>query len=225
MLKNLFLYLQTTPMMENHLERKWVMAEKWNLTGTYCEACNCEAACPCVFLSAPTGEDCTLLVGWHIAKGNFGNVDLGNLNVALAVHSPGHMVEVKWRAALYFDQNASEKQKDALTQIFTGKAGGHPGMLVSHVGDVLGIKYVPIEYKADGMRRTLKISDVGEAEIEAIEGQGGGEVTVDGHPFCISPGYKAVVAKSRKLNYQDHGLHWEISGKNGFFSPFSYQGK
>ncbi len=134
------------------------MAEKWNLNGTYCEACNCDVGCPCVFLSAPTDGECTALVGWHIDKGTYGSVDLGNLNVALALHSPGHMAKVKWRAALYFDQKASEKQKDALTQIFTGQAGGHPGMLVSHVGDVLGIKHVPIEFTADGKRRTLKIS-------------------------------------------------------------------
>lgn len=200
------------------------MAEKWNLNGTYCEACNCDVGCPCVFLSAPTDGECTALVGWHIDKGTYGSVDLGNLNVALALHSPGHMAKVKWRAALYFDQKASEKQKDALTQIFTGQAGGHPGMLVSHVGDVLGIKQVPIEFTADGKRRSLKISDVAEADIEAIEGQGGADVSIDGHPLCIAPGYKAVVAKSGRLNYQDHGLHWEISGKNGFFSPFSYQG-
>ena len=192
------------------------MAEAWKLNGTYCEACNCEVACSCIFFTAPTGGECKLLVGWHIDKGNYGNVDLGNLNVGLAVHSPGHMAEVKWRAALYLDQKASEKQKDALTRIFTGQAGGHPGRLVSHIGDVLGIKTVPIEYKADGKRRTLKIADVG-------EGQGGGEVAIEGHPFCIAPGYKAVVAKSGKLSYRDHGLHWEISGKNGYFSPFSYQ--
>jgi hypothetical protein len=134
------------------------------------------------------------------------------------------MAQVKWRAALYIDRNASEKQKDALTRIFTGQEGGHPGMLVSHVGDVLGIKHVPIEFTAAGKRRTLKIADVGLAEMEAIEGQGGAEVTIEGHPLCIAPGYKAVVAKSGKLNYQDHGLKFEISGKNGFFSPFSYQG-
>jgi hypothetical protein len=200
------------------------MAEKWKLTGTYCESCNCDAACPCVFLSDPTESDCTVLIGWHIDKGNYGNVDLGNLNVAFAVHSPGNMAKVKWRAALYFDRTASEKQKDALTQIFTGQAGGHPGRLVSHVGDVLGIKQVPIEFKADGKRRSLKISDVAEMEIAAIEGQGGADVTIEGHPLCISPGYKAVVSRSSKLKYQDHGLQMEVSGKTGFFSPFSYQG-
>lgn len=201
------------------------MAEEWKVTGTYFEACNCEAACPCVFLGAPTEGECTALVGWHIEKGTFGNVDLGNLNVALSVHSPGHMAEVKWRAALYFDRKASEKQKDALTRIFTGQAGGHPGMLVSHVGEVLGIQHVPIEYTANGKKRSLKIGDVGETQIEAIEGQGGAEVTIDNHPLAIAPGYKAVVAKSKKLTYHDHGLQWEISGKNGFYSPFSYQGK
>jgi hypothetical protein len=201
------------------------MAEAWTLTGTYFEACNCETACPCVFLSAPTEGECTLLVGWHIDKGTFENIDLGNLNVALAVHSPGHMAEVKWRAALYFDRNVSEKQKDALTKIFTGQAGGHPGMLVSHVGEVLGIKHVPIEYATDGKKRSLKIGDVGEMQIEAIEGQGGSDVTIDNHPLTIAPGYKAVAAKSKMLKYRDHGLHWEITGKNGFYSPFSYQGK
>ena len=199
------------------------MAEKWKLTGTYCEACNCDVACPCV-LSAPTDGECTVLIGWHIDKGIYGSVDLGNLNVALAVHSPGHMAKVKWRAALYFDRNASGKQKDALTQIFTGQAGGHPGDAGLPRRRSAGNKTGTDRIHGGWKRRSLKISDVAEADIEAIEGQGGADVTIDGHPLCISPGYKAIVAKSRKLNYQDHGLRLEVSGKNGFFSPFSYQG-
>jgi hypothetical protein len=31
-----------------------------------------------------------------------------------------------------------------------------------------------------------------------------------------------VSARSKKLEYRDHGLHWEVSGKNGFYSPFRY---
>src|SRR5499433_3576570 len=66
------------------------MAIKWQLAGTYFETCNCEVACPCVFLSAPTTGECTLLVGWHIERGSFDNVPLDGLNVALAAHTPGH---------------------------------------------------------------------------------------------------------------------------------------
>ncbi|MEE8334606.1 MAG: DUF1326 domain-containing protein, partial [Alphaproteobacteria bacterium] len=45
----------------------------WSLKGTYFESCNCDAACPCVFLSAPTDGDCTVLIGWHIDQGNDGD--------------------------------------------------------------------------------------------------------------------------------------------------------
>jgi hypothetical protein len=200
------------------------MSENWKLSGTYFEACNCDIACPCTFLSAPTTGECTALVGWHIESGNFANINLDGLNVALAVHSPGHMLEVKWRAAVYLDEAASEPQKDALTKIFTGQVGGHTAMLVSFVGEVLGIRSVPIEFEANGRQRKLKIADVAEVEIEGIQDQSGADVSINNPPLGIAPGFTIVVAKSKKLNYKDHGLEWEISDKNGFYSPFTYQG-
>jgi hypothetical protein len=200
------------------------MSEKWKLSGTYFEACSCDVACPCTFLSAPTNGDCSALAAWHIEDGQFADTKLDGLNVAIALHAPGHMLEVKWRAALYFDETASEEQKHALTQIFTGQVGGHTAMLVSFVGEVLGIKSVPIEYEANGKQRRLKINDITETEIEAIQDQNGADVTINNAPMGIAPGYTLVVAKSKKVNYKDHGLQWEFSGKNGFYSPFSYQG-
>ena len=199
------------------------MTQAWELNGTYFEACNCDAACPCIFLSDPTEDDCNLLVAWHIDKGIYDAVRLDDLNVALAVHSPGNMAAVKWSAAVYFDDSATDSQKKALTQIFTGQAGGHPGRLVSHIGEVLGVSSLPMIYQAEGKRRSLKINGVAEAEIEAFAGQGGADITVDNHPLCISPGYKAVLSKSKNVIYQDHGFDWQFSGKNGFYSPFVYQ--
>jgi len=200
------------------------MSNKWSLNGSYFETCNCNVACPCVFLSPPTEDECTVLVGWHVEKGNYENTKLDGLNVALAVHSPGNMVATKWKAALYFDDKATEAQKKALMQIFTGQVGGHPAVLVSFVGEVLGAKSVGISYSANGKNRTLKIDGIAEAEIESLNGAGGADVTVSGHPLAIAPGFPATAAKSKKLNYHDYGLSWEVSEKNGFFSPFAYQG-
>ena len=200
------------------------MSEKWTLAGTYFEACNCDIACPCTFLSAPTEGECTAVAGWHINTGSFGNVTLNGLNVALSLHSPGHMLEVKWRAGLYLDSSASKEQMDVLTQIFTGQVGGHTAILISFVGEVLGIKSVPIEYEAIGKRRSLKVEGIIEAEVEAIQDQGGQDVSINNPPLGIAPGHTLVVAKSKKFTYKDHGLKWEISGKNGFYSPFTYQG-
>jgi hypothetical protein len=200
------------------------MAEAWKLEGHYLEACNCKPACPCVFLSPPTEGDCTVLVGWHIDKGNFGAVKLDGLNASLAVHSPGVMHEVKWKAALYLDDKADAAQKGALTQIFAGQAGGHPARLGAFIGEVLGVSSVPIDFKSEGKRRTLRVGTVGEADIEGIGGATGADVTVNNHPLCIAPGYPAVVARSKALRYKDHGYQWTLSDRNGLYSPFMYQG-
>jgi hypothetical protein len=196
----------------------------WHLEGTYFETCNCDVACPCVFLSRPTEGECRVLVAWHVDRGEDGEIDLSDLNVAMAIESPGHMMETSWRAALYLDERASQAQNDALTPIFTGQAGGHPEALASFVGDVLGVASVKIDYQAAGRKRSLSIPSIVSAEIEAIEGQGGGEATISGHPLCIAPGEPAVVARSKRLDYTDHAMTWAISDSNGFYSPFAYRG-
>ena len=194
----------------------------WNVKGSYFEACNCEAACPCVFLSPPTEDDCTVLVGWHIEKGQFDDKHLDGLNVAMAVHSPGHMAEEKWRAALYLDDRASEDQAQALAGIFSGQAGGHPARLATHIGEVLGAGPASIEFEDEGKRTSMKIAGVADVAIAAAIGQGDSEITVDKHPLAISPGFPAVVARSEYLSYDDHGMKWEVAEKNGFYAPFEY---
>lgn len=199
------------------------MPQGWDLAGTYFETCNCEVACPCVFHSPPSMGQCTVLVAWHVDRGQFDGVLLNDLNVALAVHSPGNMIHGNWQAALYIDDRATTGQKDALMRIFTGQAGGHPAMLVSLVTQFLGAKSMPIEYQAQGKRRSLRIPGVAEAEIEALSGQDGAEATISGHPLCIAPGHPAVVAKSKRLSYRDYDFRWEISDRNGFYSAFAYR--
>lgn len=200
------------------------MAEQWKLDGTYFEACNCEVACPCIFLGPPSEGACTALVAWHIDQGHCGDVTLDGLNVALAIHSPGHMLEVPWKVAVYLDARASRDQKDALTRIYGGQAGGHPALLGEHIGEVLGIGDAEIDYRAEGKRRSIRVGEMAEAEIEAASGQNEADITINNHPLAVAPGYPAVVAKSIKLVYRDHGYEWEISERNGYFSPFTYQG-
>jgi len=199
------------------------MPPPWKIAGSYFEACNCEVACPCVFTSPPTSGECTLLVAWHIDEGRFGDLELDGLNAALAVHSPGHMLQVKWRVALYVDERANQNQQDALAQIFSGQAGGPLAALAPLIGEVLGVKAAPIEYRSEGKQRRLRLGDVGAAEVEGLPGQDGGEVTIGNHPVTVVPAFPAVVAKSKRMSFRDHGLNWEVSNKNGFFSPFVYQ--
>ncbi|MGI8755528.1 MAG: DUF1326 domain-containing protein [Acidimicrobiales bacterium] len=196
----------------------------WTLSGSYFESCNCEAACPCVFLSPPTTGECTAIVGWHIDVGAYEGLAVDGLNVALAVHAPGHMAQTQWRVALYLDDRASEAQGTALGAIFSGAAGGHLAVLGAHIGEVMGAVSAAITFDADESSRAMRIGDVADVKINAIAGQDAAQVTVANHPLAISPGYEVVTARSDHLRFTDHGYEWELSERNGFFAPFAYQG-
>ena len=196
----------------------------WSLSGMLFEACNCEAACPCLFLSRPTEGDCTALVGWHVETGRDGEVPLDGLNVALAVHAPGYMPNGNWKVAVYVDERATGAQRESLLRIFGGQAGGHPAVLAGFIGEILGVKAVPIDFTSEGRSHKLTIGEVGSAEIEHIVGQQDGDVTITGHPLAVGPGFPVTAAKSKQLRYSDHGISWSLSEKNGIFSRFAYQG-
>lgn len=196
---------------------------EWKLSGTYFETCNCEAACPCVFTSPPTEGDCTALVAWHIQEGRFGDTRLDGLNVALAVHAPGTMVLTKWKVAAYFDEQATQAQNDALHQIFGGKAGGHPAVLASFIGEIVGAKNVPMRFEGSGKGASLTIPGIADAAIETLAGQGGEPITIANHPLAVAPGEPATVARSKHFQFSDFGMDWKMSGRNGFLSAFTYQ--
>jgi hypothetical protein len=193
----------------------------WELKGDYFEACNCELACPCVFLSPPTGDDCTVLLAWHVEKGNFGETKLNGLNAALAVYSPGNMQKVKWKAALYLDSKADKAQADGLGQIFGGKFGGFPAALGPYIGEMLGAKSLPISYEAAGSRHSLNIPKVADLQVEDVTGPDGGRISIQNAPFGNPLLY---LAKSKKFSFTDYGMNWRISDKNSFHSPFTWKG-
>ncbi|WP_233862604.1 DUF1326 domain-containing protein [Paraburkholderia adhaesiva] len=200
------------------------MAESWKVAGTYFESCNCYAPCNCVCLGPPSDGDCAVLIGWHIDQGKFAAVTLDGLNIALFAYSPGHMLQNKWRVALYLDERGTSEQHEALGKIFSGQAGGPLSALGPLIGEVMGVRPAVINYQQNGKSRSLHIPDVANMEIEALPGQDGGEVTISNHPFTPVPGFAAVVSKSKEFRFTDYGFTREISDRNGFYSPFAYHG-
>lgn len=172
----------------------------------------------------PTEGECKAILSWHIDKGRFEDINLDDFNVILFVHSPGNMVEGNWKVALYLDDRADQGQQDSLAKIFSGQAGGHPSTLAPLIDQVLGVKSCPIEYKAEGKRREIRVADIASAEIEAQQGQNDADITVTNHPLAVAPGYSATIARSKQASYRDHGIEFEVSNKSGLFSPFSYTG-
>lgn len=199
------------------------MASNWSLKGTYFEACNCGTPCPCIFLQPPTEGFCQAFVGWHVDKGHMEDVELDGLNVSAWLHSPESLTDGNWRLALYVDDKASQAQHDALVKIYSGEVGGHPAVLAGFVAEGMGVKSAPIEYVVDGMKRSLKIPDVGEIEMHALEGEDGSEVKISNHPLAVAPGNAVTISKAKRLSYHDYGVDWHLSGTTGLSAPFQYQ--
>jgi hypothetical protein len=216
----------------------------WKIEGDYFDGCNCKNICPCIFALDPTEGDCKGLAAWHIEKGHFTNdnnnskksnasnedtnnnsINLANLNVIVSVHAPGNMLSgPKWKIGLYLDERANNDQKDALTKIFTGQVGGDFFVeMLSRIGEILGTRTVPIEFNIEGKRRGIKIPSIAEMEIEGLIGSDPNvESKVINPAFSNTPGIDPIIARATKHTYKDHGLEWENSGQNAFYSRFTY---
>ena len=218
----------------------------WKIEGDYFDGCNCKSICPCIFALDPTEGDCKGLAAWHIEKGHFTNgtkndrkstntnnedannnsINLDNLSVVVSVHAPGHMLTgPKWKIVLYLDEKANNDQKDALTRIFTGQVGGDFFVeMLSRTGEILGIRSVPIEFNIEGKkRRKIKIPAIAEMDIEGLTGSDpNAESKVVNPAFSNTPGIDPIIARATRHTFKDHGLEWDNSGRNAFYSRFTY---
>jgi hypothetical protein len=178
----------------------------------------------------PDQGHCDLSSAWHIQNGHHENTKLDNLNVAALFHTPGNMwTGPKWKAALYLDERASKEQAEALGKIYSGQAGGFFSIVAGLIGEIVGVRSVPIKFESEGKKRSLEIPSAMNLTIEGITGGGGGgdqksESVITNAPMSVTPGFPMMVAKSVKYTYNDHGMKWDDSGKNGFYSKFSYTG-
>jgi hypothetical protein len=198
------------------------MAEKWQASGDFFDACTCDQTCPCIFLSPPTEGYCDAVVAWHVERGTYGNVKLDGLNVVMAGHWPGKMIDGGASVALYVDEKGSEEQREALAQIFSGQAGGPPAALAALIGEVLGVGPAPIEYKIEGKKGSLRVGNIAEAEVEEVEGAEGQRVEIHNAPFGMSN--PLIQGKALHARFNDKGLSFSIAEKNSYIGPFAYEG-
>jgi hypothetical protein len=198
---------------------------KWKIEGDYFEGCNCDSICPCIFKGDPDEGYCNVTLAWHIQKGIYDDkISLDGYNVVALFNTPGNMITgPKWNAALYIDERVTREQYDSLVAIYSGQAGGFFAVASNLIGKMLGVKSVPIDFGIDGKRRWLQIKNLVDLQIEGTTGADPNQEALIVNPaFSAVPGSNLVIAKSNKYSYNDHGLKWDSSGKNGFYCKFKY---
>ena len=128
---------------------------------------------------------CDVGLVFQVNRGRYGSTALDGLSFAVLLHTPGPMIAGNWTVGLVLDERGSQAQREALTAIASGQAGGPMaalGPLISRFG---GAEAKPITISKDGMRRSVSIPGMLDIAIEGVAGANQGEpIYFDniGHP-------------------------------------------
>jgi len=203
------------------------MTKSWTIQGELILNCNCDVFCPCVVSlgkAPPTQGYCHGWAGVEIRKGFYDTISLDGLNVGLLLDIPGRLGSGGWTAALYVDERASPEAMEALSTIFSGNAGGPPGVLKLLISSFLGVKQVPVQFEHDGTRRHFVIPSILDGQIEPIKGKRPGEdVVISNTEYWI--GSEVTVAHSVKSKFRDFGRVWELTGRSAEIMQIKWASK
>src|SRR5712692_750425 len=145
---------------DNYRRRKGNMATPaWNVSGQYYETCNCDFVCPCVpgqLAVRPTKGDCQFAMAFQIEHGTYGAVSLDGLGFIVLGLTPEEMGKGNWSVGLVTDARATAEQRDAMTAIASGAAGGPMAALSGLIGKFLGVESAPIAFDRAGAKWSVK---------------------------------------------------------------------
>ena len=105
----------------------------WHVIGDWFDNCSCAVACPCTFGQPPDNGFCESVLFWHIERGHYGDVSLDGLSFVRVSRWEGDLWagKAKCAAGAFIDDQADERQAEALPLILGGRAGGFPAELAA----------------------------------------------------------------------------------------------
>src|SRR5205814_2418730 len=118
----------------------------------------------------PTKGDCQFAMAFQVERGSYGAVSLDGLGFVVLGLTPEEMGKGNWSVGLVIDERASAEQRDAITAIASGAAGGPMAPLSGLIGKFLGAEQAPVRIDRSGLTFTVK---AGSLVDMAAEGQKG----------------------------------------------------
>jgi hypothetical protein len=197
----------------------------WSIAGTYLEACNCDAICPCRRIGGRAGGRsthgvCEGALSWAIERGHADDVDLAGLTAVLALHYDDDEPRSPWDFVLYLDDRADQHQRTALEAIFTGAWKGTPIVQFPWAfkpSRQLAVRAVPITVEHRARRGWFRAGEYVDVRVgDPVAGQE--PVT------CVIPGHDRSGREhhSEHLRVSDGPLQFELSGRCAYQSTFEY---
>ena len=200
----------------------------WSISGQYCETCSCDFVCPCILTqmtARPTKGACTFAMAMHIHKGSFGPVPLDGVPFIVLGFTPGPMSEGNWSVGLVIDESATDQQRDAITAIASGGAGGPMAPLSGLIGTFLGVGRARVTIQSTGVNWSVTAGSLVDMTMEGVMGIDPRvtepmAIENTGHPINS----RLALARAKHSHVHALGLSWDDDGglNNGHFAPFNW---
>jgi hypothetical protein len=200
----------------------------WQVSGQYYETCSCDYVCPCILgrmAVSPTHGSCTFAMTFQIERGAYGPVPLDGLSFIVLGLTPERMDKGNWSVGIIADERATAEQRDAITAIASGAAGGPMGAVSGLVGRFLGVESAPIQIDERGVTWSVtasKLVDMAAEGALGVDPAATEPMHLDGtgHPANSRLGlYHALKSHVHAL-----GLSWDTAGgNNGHQAPFAWR--
>jgi hypothetical protein len=197
----------------------------WRISGSYLEACNCEAICPCRRIGGRTGGrstygECLGALSWIVETGGAGDVDLAGMKAVLVSRYHDDEAGSPWTFALFVDAKGDERQRAAMADILMGKLGGSPQKQfpwVFKAAHLVGVEASELEIDHTRGRGWFRAD--GNVEVRIREPVADQETVT-----CVIPGHHREGREliSELIDVEAGPLAFTVSGRCAYESTFDY---
>jgi hypothetical protein len=210
-----------------HEQQQIAIIPKWRIKADYVEVCNCDYGCPCNFNGFPTYGFCRALVLFSIREGNYGDTKLDGIDVIVAESWPKAIHEGNGTVQLYISKHATEDQRNAVINIFSGKAKGEGPFAVfaPTFKYVLEPQDVDINKIINGKKSSFSVPGVMDVQVESFKNPVTGEEQET--KIQLPKGFifkMADAAKTMLMRISTPSMNFDHSGQNAFFAEVEYRG-
>jgi hypothetical protein len=213
--------------MENDKSQPAEPSMGYRIAGRFLEACDCYAICPCWIDEVPDDEECTGLFVWDINSGEAMGHDVGGLRVASASFHQGKRSGARQKVVILIDDRASDMQRSALSEVFTGRRGGPLGELADMLGELVAQRSAKIDITWNGEKATIDIDGGAiKAGNEPKIGPSGRVTSLVDPALAVTFGSPALVGTSTqfKLALDELKTKVDVQGRSAQVGWFSYTG-
>jgi hypothetical protein len=202
---------------------------QWRLTGDWWDLCNCAIGCPCNFGSNPTLGYCEGVLTWLIRGGHYGNVEFqAGLAVVLIIHWEGNVMDKNREFGFLIDARADDKQRDALRNIFTGRAGGAFAAWRDLTLSLDGVEFIDMKVTHDAENWRVEVPGM----VDGLGGPFRKYMVPDGDTCRIYnaprpevvPGFLTVGTAHKNVVTGVFGRNWDWSARSSKHIAFDLRG-